>query len=170
MLYKVSSEEWIDELTDFDPVIVGGKELEVVDSVKLLGVTISSSLSWNLHIDEVIKKASKRLFFLVRVPPNDLVLFYTACIRSIIDYAIPAFYYALPQYLKNELVRLQKRAISIIVPGANYNTGMEVLGILPLGDHHDQLYSTLFNSILSDPNHKIRNLLPPTCSCKTVTT
>ena len=111
-----------------------------MDSVKLLGVTISSSLSWNLHIDEVIKKASKRLYFLVqlkraRVPPNDLVLFCTACIRSMIYYAIPAFYHALPQYLKNELVRLQKRAISIIVPGANYNTGMEVLGILPLGDH-----------------------------------
>ena len=33
------------------------KELEVVDSVKLLGVTMSSSLSWNLHIHEVIKKA-----------------------------------------------------------------------------------------------------------------
>ena len=99
----------------------------MVDSVKLLGVTISSSLSWNLHIDEVIKKASKRLYFLVQLkrargPPSDLVLFYTACIRSIIDYAIPAFYHALPQYLKNELVRLQTRAISIIVPGAN---GME---------------------------------------------
>ena len=51
------------ELTDFDPVIVGGKELEVVDSVKLLGVTISSSLSWNLHIDEVIKKAKQASVF-----------------------------------------------------------------------------------------------------------
>ena len=67
-------------------MIVGRKELEVVDSVKLLGVTISSSLSWNAHIDEVIKKANKRLYFLAqpkraRVPPNDQVLFYTACIR-----------------------------------------------------------------------------------------
>ena len=79
---------------DFDPMIVGRKELEVVDSVKLLGVTISSSLSRNLHVDEVIKKASKRLYFLAqtkraKMPPNDLVLFYIACIRSIIDYAIP---------------------------------------------------------------------------------
>ena len=62
------------------------EELEMVDRVKLLGVTISSSLSWNRHIHEVIKKASKRLYFLVqlkrdRVQPNDLVLFYTASIR-----------------------------------------------------------------------------------------
>ena len=114
--------------------------LGVVDSVKLLGVTISSSLSWNAPIDEVIKKASKRLYFLAqlkraRAPPDDLVLFYTACIRSIIiiDYAIPALYHTLPHYLKKELVRLEKRAISIIVPGPNYNTGLDVLGILPLG-------------------------------------
>ena len=41
---------------------------------------------------------------------------------SIIGYAIPAFYHALTQYLKKELVRLQKQAVSIIVPGTSYNT------------------------------------------------
>ena len=46
----------------------------MVDSAKLLGVTMSSSLTWNTHIDEVIKKASERLYFTVqlkraRVPP-----------------------------------------------------------------------------------------------------
>ena len=46
-----------------DPIKVGGKDLEVVNSAKLLGVTISSDLSWNHHIEEVIKKASKRLLF-----------------------------------------------------------------------------------------------------------
>ena len=50
--------------TDFHPVIVSKKELEVMDSAKLPGVTISSSLSWNAHIEEVIKKASKRLYSL----------------------------------------------------------------------------------------------------------
>ena len=46
-------------------MIVGGKELEVVGSAKLLGVTIrSSSPSGNTHINEV-SKASKRLYFLV---------------------------------------------------------------------------------------------------------
>ena len=90
--------------TDSDQVIVGGKELEAVDSAKLLGVTICSSLSWNAHIEGVIKKASKRLYFLVqlkraRVPPNHMMLFFTACIKSIIDYAIPAVYHALPQCL-----------------------------------------------------------------------
>ena len=47
--------------TDFVPAIVSKKELEVMDSAKLLGVTISSSLLWNTHIDDVNKKASKQL-------------------------------------------------------------------------------------------------------------
>ena len=36
---------------------------EVVDSVKLLGLNISSDLTWNIHINETVKKASKRLYF-----------------------------------------------------------------------------------------------------------
>ena len=120
-------------------------------------------------MDEVLKKASKRLYFLMRlkrarVPPNDPVPFYTACIMSIISYAVPASNHALTQHLKKELVRLEKRAISIIVPGASYNPGLEDLGVLPLGEHHDQLCITFLSSILSDPNHKIRNLLHPTKS------
>ena len=69
------------------------------------------------------------------------MLFYTACIRSITDYAIPASYHA--QYPEKELLRLENRTVSIIVPGASYNTGLEDLGILPLGEHHDQLCNTL---------------------------
>ena len=41
----------------FEPIKVGGKHLQVVSSAKLLGVTISSDLSWNENINEVIKKA-----------------------------------------------------------------------------------------------------------------
>ena len=41
----------------FEPIKVGGKDLKIVSSAKLLGVTISSDLSWNEHLNEVIKKA-----------------------------------------------------------------------------------------------------------------
>ena len=32
-------------------------------SAKLLGLTISSNLTWNEYISDVIKKVSKRLYF-----------------------------------------------------------------------------------------------------------
>ena len=49
----------------FPPIIINGKGVETVKSAKLLGVTISDDLSWNEHVREVVKKASKRLYFLV---------------------------------------------------------------------------------------------------------
>ena len=60
-------------------------KLEVGRSAKLLGVIITSDLSWNEHINETVKKASKRLYFLVqleraKLPCRDLVLFYATCI------------------------------------------------------------------------------------------
>lgn len=35
---------------EFQPILVNGQELEVVQSAKLLGVTVTGNLSWNEHI------------------------------------------------------------------------------------------------------------------------
>ena len=51
----------------FDPVIIEGKELELVASTKLLGLTITNGLTWNDHVTEITKKASKRLYFLTQL-------------------------------------------------------------------------------------------------------
>ena len=82
------------------PYPFNGKEVEIVESAKLLGVIISNNLTWHAHIKEVVKKVSKRLYYLVqlkraRLPVKDLVLFYTSCVRSVMDYAVPAFYHSL---------------------------------------------------------------------------
>ena len=60
-----------------------------------MGVNISSNLTWNIHINEIVKKASKRLYFLTQlkratIARTDLGPFYSSCIRSIMDYALPA--------------------------------------------------------------------------------
>ena len=125
----------------FEQVKVGGKDLEVVTSAQLLGVTISSVLSWNELINDVIKKASKRLYFLVlfkraKVTCADLRLFYTTCIRSVLDYAVPVFYYSLPKYLTHELERIQKRALVIMCPGLNYNEAITRMDLVSLNEHH----------------------------------
>jgi hypothetical protein len=74
------------DLVVLDQVILNSKEIELVESAKLLRVTISNNLTWHAQIKEVIKKASKRLYYLVqlkraRLPVEDLVvLFYTSCV------------------------------------------------------------------------------------------
>ena len=75
---------------EFEPILINGDALEVVDSVKLLCLNIYSDLTWNIHINEILKKASKRLYFLLqlkraKVTRTDLGLFYSSCIRSIMD-------------------------------------------------------------------------------------
>ena len=71
---------------------------------KLLGMTINNKLTWNSHIDEVVKKVSKRIYYLIQlkranIPLKDLVLFYVTCIRSVIDYGIPV----ISSYVLSEL-------------------------------------------------------------------
>ena len=55
------------EQRGFDPVIMEGKEVELVTSAKLLGLTIANDLTWNDHVTEITKKASKRLYFLTQL-------------------------------------------------------------------------------------------------------
>ena len=47
----------------FDPLTVNGKKLPVVKNAKIVGLTISNNLKWSDHINEVIKKANKRLYY-----------------------------------------------------------------------------------------------------------
>ena len=122
-------------------------------------------MSWNDHIDKVLKKASKCLYFLVqlkraKLPSNDLVLLYTTCINSILSYAVPVFYYALPKYLQNDLERVQKRALSIIFPGLAYNKALEVTGIQTISDYNESICDKTFKFISNNTGHRLRKLLP----------
>ena len=89
------------------PLVIGKTVIEQVDRYKLLGVYISSDLSWNKHVDYIIKKANKRLYSLqvlrrAGVMPADLVWIYCSLIRSVFEYASP-LWAALPEYLVSTL-------------------------------------------------------------------
>ena len=101
----------------------------MVDEAKLLGFTITPTLKWNKHVNNIIFKSSKRIFLLgqlkrARVPDKVILQFYSSCIRSILEYALTAFHYALPKYLSDEIERVQKRALRIAYPFAHYKDGL----------------------------------------------
>ena len=90
-----------------EPVTINNTNIEVVPSAKLLGVMISNDLKWNVHVEMICKKVAVRLYFLrqlkrAKVPANDLLSFYTTCIRPVAEYVCPVFHIALPQYLSNK--------------------------------------------------------------------
>eukprot|EP00061_Rhincodon_typus_P004534 g22828.t1 len=49
---------------DHTPIYINGTEVERVESIKFLGVTITDNLSWTYHVDAMVKKAQQCLFFL----------------------------------------------------------------------------------------------------------
>ena len=113
----------------FDAITINSEELELVSSAKVLGIIISSSLQWVDHVNEVIKKANKRLYFLIllkraNVPACDIVNFYCTVIGPVLEYCAPVFHHALRVYLCDDLERIQKRALSIISAGLSYTDNL----------------------------------------------
>ena len=71
--------------------------LEVIHETKLLGVIITSSLSWSNHVNSICAKACKKLWVLVRFRSlggtmDQLVSVYITRIRSTLEFACPVFH------------------------------------------------------------------------------
>eukprot|EP00061_Rhincodon_typus_P005771 g25683.t1 len=49
------------------PIYINGTEVEMVESVKFLGVMTTNNLSWTTHVDVMVKKAQQHLLFLRRL-------------------------------------------------------------------------------------------------------
>ena len=148
----------------FDPLTVNRKKLPVVKNAKILGLTISSDLKGTNHINEVIKKANKRLYFIIllkraKVSPKDIANFYCTVIRPILEYCAPVFHYSIPSFLCEDLEMVQKRALKIIPPTKSYNDILEYFNLQTLSQRRDEMCTKLFTNI-NNPTHKLHKLLP----------
>ena len=81
----------------YEPVRINNQCLELVKSAKILGMLITDDLKWNSHIENTVSKTSKRLYLLRQlkradVEESSLLQFYTACIRSILEYGCQTTY------------------------------------------------------------------------------
>ena len=94
-----------------------------------------------------------------KVARTDLGLFCSGCIRSIMDYAVPAFHFRLPKYLMHELECIQKRAMSSICPDVSYHEALVIMNFEELPTHHDEICESVFHTIVND-NHRLYKLLP----------
>ena len=154
---------------DISPVRINNKEIDLISSAKILGLTIRNDLKWNDHVYSIVKKTSKRLYFLrqlkrARVSTKEMVLFYCTCVRPILEYASPVFHHSLPQYLSDDIERIQRRALKIILPDLSYNEALAKSGLYNLNERRETLCDKTFSRIVRDPDHKLHALLPPMIS------
>ena len=81
-------------------------------------------------------------------------------IQSTLEYACPVFHRALPEYLNDDLERVQRRALRIIFPDLSYSKALETCGLQTLRERREMLTTTLFNNIVKDLHHNLHKLLP----------
>ena len=147
---------------DFVPLIVmENQEIEMVNNMKLLGVTIKSNLSWTPNTELMTKNAYKRLWSLRRLKGMgttvpDMKDVYTKQVRSVLELAVPAWNGALTQCDSKHIERVQKTAVHIMLGGSysNYETALEVVGLEPLHARRVKLCLKFARKASKDPKHK----------------
>ena len=100
-----------------------GTNLENVESIKYLGVTITSDLRWNTHVSNVCTKANRTLGFLRRnlysCPQEVKEAAYKGLVRPVLDYG-SSVWDPSGVVLQEELESVQKRAARFVTGNYNY--------------------------------------------------
>ncbi len=126
-----------------NPIYVCGLPAQSVSSFKLPGLTLSHDLSWNCHVETVIKKANSRLYALrplkkAGLSQIDLVNTYCSFVRSAIEYAAPAWS-NVTIHLSNLIECIQKQALRIIFPSSTYEDALAHSGLGTLEARREDL-------------------------------
>ena len=135
-----------------------------VTTFKLLGVIISSDLSWEEHVHYILGKAAKRMYcihYLVRagISDKDIIIVYTSIIRSILEYACPVWHPGLTAKQTKDIERVQKRCLKLIYPTLSYSEALLLSGLEELGIRRERITKELFDEIKHE-NHVLHSLLP----------
>ena len=149
------------------PLFIGEHRLKLITECKLLDMTISGDLKWNKHIDDIVSRASKRIYFLknllkrAKVEMINLIKFYIkSCIRSLLEHCCAVFHDSLPDYLHLHLERIQIRCMSIIHPATTYENALKNASLFSMKQRRGKLVAKLFTNIITDQDHQLNCLLP----------
>ena len=80
--------------------------------------------------------------------------FYVTCIRPVLEYASPVFHRSLPNYISEDLERIQRRAFRIIYPDLSYSVALETVGLPKLHERREKISIDLFDEIVCNPQRK----------------
>ena len=112
-------------IKDFMPQLGGEDYLEVVYALKLVGLVVTSNVSWHEHVDYTVKRVNKVLWQLTRfkqygAPEDKLVTFYILKIKYILMFKAVCYHSSISLELSQKLELQQKRSFAIIL-GSKYS-------------------------------------------------
>ena len=123
---------------DFLPQVSfpGCEPLEVIYETRLLGVIISSNLSWASHVNDITMRATKKLWVLIRFrslggTTEQLLTVFQTRVRSTLEFAAPVFNSGLTKDQSRQIEMVQKKALVIILGSTYscYETALEQLNL-----------------------------------------
>ena len=118
---------------------VNEKAIEVMSSVKLLGLNISIDLKWTCHMSQSSSKVSAWLYYLKQlkrasIATKEIINLFSTRVRPVKEYAAcPVFHNSLPSYLSSQMsLRACRSAPWELLILSHARTYQEALGLASL--------------------------------------
>ena len=120
--------------------------LEIVNETKLLGTVVTNDLKWDRNVEEIVKKANRRLELLRKVSSfgaslSDLKNIYVLFIRSLLEQSCTVWHSGLTVQNTEDLERIQKTSLKIILKEKylSYEQALKVLDLETLNVRRENL-------------------------------
>ena len=146
---------------DFVPDLkIDDVELETLDEMKLLGLTIRNDLSWKANTENMTKKAYKRLWMIKRLKKqganlNDLTDIYIKQVRSILEFGVPVWNAGIKQEQVTDIERVQKSFLHIALGSdyTDYKSALEEANLEMLSSRRTKLCKNFAMKAFKHPKH-----------------
>ena len=94
----------------YPPIVLDSDTIKQVEIHKHLGVILTYNLEWSPQVHAVLMKANRKLAVLKRIfelQRKTLKMLYKVTVRSVVDFALPVYYYSLKLSDKKKLEQIQ---------------------------------------------------------------
>ena len=144
---------------------INDKIIEVIGETDLLGVKISSDLSWKQNTKSLVTRAYTRLILLQKlfefqVPQSDLVTVYKLFIRSILEQSCVVWHSSITKEEEADIERVQKVCLKVILKGnyVSYEQSLQSTNLITLVERRENLCLNFAKKCLD--NEKTKHMFP----------
>jgi hypothetical protein len=132
----------------------------------VLGLYLQSNLKWNTQVDNMLKKANKRLFMLRSLKrfgfdSEELRTVYSGYVRPVLEYADVVWHSSITANQSRDIESIQKRACRIILGGAydSYSSALDTCKIDSLSGRREEHCLRFAEGL--PKNDRTKSLIPP---------
>ena len=142
----------------------GAQKITSSRSLKSLGFTFGEDPTPNAHVSGLIKRFRSRTWAIRKLrranfSTEELIKFYKSNIRSLAEYASPAFHSMIPAYLSEDMERQQNLALkNVFGVGISAERMREKAGITTLKERRET--ATLKFALKTEKSERFRDWFP----------